>query len=379
MNEMEQELSRLFNAVIGDPPRQVSAHAVRRRAIRRRRISYVAATAALAVAGSVGVAFAAVTTPEHQQAAGHPQSTGLPAYYFEETPGNGHGVQPANTIRSTATGTIAGTVTCPAPSPYPVSQVAAAATSSGQVFYLACLTANQVRPHRVTGTKIYQITVSRSGRVSGFKLVAGGNLAGEVPTAFAASPDGSEIAAAVIVPHTNSQIILVINTKTGKHAIWHANTAPGAKIFEPRTLSFADGGQEVAAFGYVPTGYEMVAVSPAAQGGTFATGRVIFNGNPGVNAPSIAVLGPDGKTVILAGLENNGGSRAVKIDAENGKVTQVLLRVRKGDIDLMSEDPSGRFVLFVGGFSHNAFNGWADHGKLISLPGMDRIPITEAW
>src|SRR5580692_11017382 len=124
MNEMEQELSRLFNAVIGDPPRQVSAPAVRRRAIRRRRISYVAATAALAVAGSVGVAFAAVTTPAHQQAAGHPQSTGLPAYYLEETPGNGHGVQPANTIRSTATGTIAGTVTCPASSPYPVSQVA---------------------------------------------------------------------------------------------------------------------------------------------------------------------------------------------------------------------------------------------------------------
>jgi DNA-binding beta-propeller fold protein YncE len=379
MNEMEQELSRLFNAVIGEPPRQVSVHAVRRRAIRRRRLSYVAATAALAVAGSVGVALASVTVPAHQQATGHPLATGRPAYYFEQTPGNGHGVQPVNAIRSTATGTIAGTVECPLPSPYPVFNVAEAATSSGQAFFMACPTATETHPHQVTGTKIYQFTVGRSGNVGGLRLVAGGTLVHQDPLAFAVSADGTEVAAMVYDAHTRAEIVLVINTRSGEHAIWRTGTAPGGGAFSPRTLSFSDGGRELAAFGNTSHSAEMIAVSPAGQGGSFASGRVLFSGNPGIKVPTTAVLGPEGKTVVVAGLEDNGGSRVVLVNAENGKLIGVLLRVRKGEVHQISEDPSGRFVLFVGGFPRTPLNGWISHGKLIPLPGLHELPNTEAW
>jgi hypothetical protein len=385
MTETEQQLSRLFNAVIGEPPRQVSVHAVRRRAVRRRRLTYAAATAAIAVAGSVGVALASPTASPHGPASGHPMATRIPAYYFEQIPGDGHNIAAANTIRSTATGTVAGTVTCPAPSPDPVSLVAAGGTSSGQVFFLACPTASKAQPRRLAGTRIYQFTVSRSGHVSGLKPTAGGNLVDQVPQSLGASPDGSELALSEFLPGGSLAFrILVINTRTGKRAVWTA-TPRGGRLLLPGSLSFAGQGRELAVFGSFAcirqschAGYEMVAVSPAWRGGTLASGRVLFSGTPG---PTAAILSPDGKTAVLCVLrtDNRDGPRIVSISAGTGKLIRVLLTIGKGDLDFVSVDPSGRHVLVVVGSSSNAFQGWIDNGKLIPVPGPRRLPLLEAW
>ena len=66
MSEMETELGRLLNAVIGEPPHSVSVSAVRRRAdrtARRRVVTGVAATAALVAAtASVAISASAIGT-----------------------------------------------------------------------------------------------------------------------------------------------------------------------------------------------------------------------------------------------------------------------------------------------------------------------------
>jgi len=375
MNEMELELSRLFNAVIGEPPGQVSVHAVRRRAARHRRLTYVTATAALAVAGSLGVAFASTTTTQHRSASDHKTAARIPAYYFEQTPGNGTTRPPVNTIRSTATGAIAGTFKCPAPSPFPVSAVAAGGSPSSTTFFMACSTATKNHPHRVTGSKIYELTVSRSGHVSALKLMPGGTLAHQVPMDLGASPDGSELA---VSDYVSGYRVLVINTKTGRQAVWTAD-APGGGELQSLSLSFADRGRELAAFGRVSGGTEMVSVSPAWQGGNLDSGHVVFSGYQDVPSPVAAILSPSGKTVTLGGLDNRAGSRVVSINAVTGKMTRVLLTIRKGGLRFLAEDPSGRFILVVGGYTHNAFNGWIKNGNLVPLPGLRGLPNTETW
>ena len=392
MNEMELELSRLFNAVIGEPPRQVSVQVVRKRAARRRRFTYVAATAALAVAGSVGVALASTTAVPHRQAGDHQQAgdyqaaATVPAYYFEEIPGNGHNVQPVNTIRSTATGAVAGTVTCPQVPPYPVNEVTAGSTSSSLTFFMACLIPDPAKPHLVAGTKIFQFTVSRTGHISGLTLAAGGNLVRQVPQLLTASPDGSELAFAENVDGNPDVFkIVILNTRTGKQAVWKA-TAPGGRQFQPTSFSFADRGRELAVFGHYacnqrgcPSGNELIIISPAWKGGTLASGRIVFSGYEDITYPEVAILSPDGKTVMLGGLDNRGGSRVVGISAKTGKLTGEVLTIPQGALRWMSEDPSGKFVLVAGGYGNDAFHGWIDQGKLKTIPGPRELPLIEVW
>jgi hypothetical protein len=386
MTETEQQLSRLFNAVIGEPPRQVSVHAVRRRAIRRRRLSYATAAAALAVAGSVGVALASTTTAPHRQVGAHSQPVRPPSYYFETVALAKHS-QPVNVIRSTATGAITGSITCPAPPSTQVPLVAGTTTPAGQVFFAACATTISSHTARIRSTTIYQFAVDRSGQVKDFRPVPGGTLPRVGVSSIAAAPGGSEVA--VIVQPVNLKFpprILVINTRNGQQAPWQATKLSRKIGFNPVQLSIARGGRELAVYGVPrclvrhcgPAGYDVVAVKLTRNGGTLASGKLILSVLPSGIEPRDLFISPDGTSVIGCFIGPQITS-VVKFDLAAGQ-RKVLLRLRDVQATTASLDPSSGFIL-VGGFTSKnvVVNGWVDHGKLKPLPGTGLAPINEAW
>ncbi len=82
MNELETQLSRMFNAAVGEPPHRVTAHAARRQALKRRIIACVSTTAALAIAGSIGLAISANAIVPHRVTNSHHTLT-RPNYFFD--------------------------------------------------------------------------------------------------------------------------------------------------------------------------------------------------------------------------------------------------------------------------------------------------------
>jgi hypothetical protein len=385
MNEMEMmQLSRLLNALVGEPPHRVTVGAVRRKVVKRRLIASVAATAAAALAGSVGLLASAHALGKHPAMSASPRAT-EPRYYFEVAirPRSGH---LHAVVRSTATGAMTAQPHCPGPDPY----LSAVATAGQQTFFIACL---QNGRHGLTGTRLYRFALTRSGRVTGFRLLTSGNLSGLRGGALAASPDGAELAVG-IAPARSGPLsdILVINTMTGKHVVWHAAHLPGGINFSVQDLSFARNGQVLAVFGWgrcpktaaertcQSPGQEMVAVSHAAAGGRLASGRVLFT------LPSLtpdrrawindAFIEPDGATAIAA-VSGSTGSSVVRVSTATGKPSGVLYRARSNLV--IRPDPSGRFVLVVGFTLRGDLFGWIDHGHLAPLKPAAQVIYLEAW
>ena len=113
MNEMEMQLSRLFNAAVGEPPNQVTPHAARRQALKRRIIACVSATAALAIAGSIGLAVAANAIAPHRVTDSHHAVT-KPKFYFTQDSVSGEkGTHRERGAFRRATGAITGRVQLP--------------------------------------------------------------------------------------------------------------------------------------------------------------------------------------------------------------------------------------------------------------------------
>src|SRR6185437_15195215 len=114
MNELETQLSRLFNAAVGEPPTQVTALAARRQAIKRRIVTCISATVALAVVGSIGLAVSANAIIPHRVTESHPKLT-MPEFYFTEDGASvlDRHASPELVVRSVATGAITGRVHCP--------------------------------------------------------------------------------------------------------------------------------------------------------------------------------------------------------------------------------------------------------------------------
>lgn len=382
MNEMEMmQLSKLLNALVGEPPHRVTVGAVHRKLVMRRLVAGVTATAAAAVAASAGLLVSA-----HALSKAPPTSVSTrvtePRYYFEAAISL-RSRRLHNVVRSTATGAITAQIRCPGSDPY----LSAVATASRETFFIACL---QNGRHGLTGTRLYRFALTRSGRVTGFRLLASGNLTGLRGGALAASPDGAELAVGV-APTGSGPLtdILVINTRTGKRAVWHAARLPGDLRFNVQDLSFARDGQVLAVFGWSrclktaadrrckSPGQEMVAVNHATAGGRLANGRVLFT------LPSLtrdrqawindAFIRPDGATAIAV----LSGSSVVRVSTATGKPSGVLYRVQ-GNL-VIRPDPSGRFVLVVGFTQQGDLFGWIDHGNLAPLKPAVQAVYLEAW
>ena len=203
-------------------------------------VGTVKSTLSQAVANALGT---------HPATSARPRSA-EPHYYFDEAFGP-RGGPTQDVVRSTSTGAVTAQRRCPGPQETLLGSIAA---TEHETFFMACLQfATAGRP---TGTRLYRFALTRSGRITGFRSVPGGNLKGLRGGYLAASPDGTELAVGVAPARPGPEYagtpsnIFVINTRTGKHAVWHATRLAGGTKFFFWDLSFAPNGQVLAAFGW---------------------------------------------------------------------------------------------------------------------------------
>ena len=389
MNEMEEQLSRLFHATVGEPPREVTFRAVRRQATRRRVASTIAVAASLAVVGSVGATVAAnaagpkpsVTSAEHRAA---------PRFYIVTNEGKA-GTQ----VRATSTGAVTATVHCPWAGSTPSSMTAQA---NNRTFMMVC--EKFATGRKIVGARIFRFRLTNSGKIPGYAAVRGGKLSGDYAGRIATTPDGSLVAVDVVpgTPHATGSIV-VIKTKTGSHVSWQGSILPGSIRFSGGELSFGDNGKVLAVFGRArcikgatsckSPGEEMLALSPAAKGGQLSSGRVVFRqgqvGPPSRTFINDAYLSSDGSTVTLSRLGDGGppdSVSVVQLSAATGRPLRTLFKLITGNgffYRFVSTDQTGRFVLFNAGPTRGTVFGWMDNGKLVKLKPAGTGVSDGAW
>jgi hypothetical protein len=390
---MDAQLRDLLDAAVGEPPRRVTAEAVRRRVVRRRVTEAVTGAACLAVMAGLGVAVAGQVlgpgTGGGSALQSHP-----PAYYVQQTAG------PAGKIvvRATRTGAVTGTVHCP----WPDAQVPpqAIASAGNKSFFIVCeRTVTQGRRYIVTGSRVYRFQLTKAGRISGYSPVPGGMLGPRRVGGISAAPGGGQLAVAS-VPGSAPAVaqspddIYVINTESGSRAVWHG----GRKIPAAGELAFTNRGLALAFITDVPCGQagkskcrELREVAPPAAGGRLSNSRLILRFptlalSPGDYINDV-VLSPDGSTLIAADVYSAGrGSDAVKLikfSVATGKRLGVIYQVHTGNgffYRFFGSDPTRRYLLFDAGPTSATVNGWIDHGRLVRLKPADGSNLFwETW
>jgi hypothetical protein len=393
------QLRDLLDAAVGEPPRRVTVEAVRRRAARRRMVEGVAAAAAVLLLAGLTVAVSAtVTRPGPASGSLGP---GVPRYYLEQGFRNAPPV--VTMVRATATGVVTAAVRCP----WPGAQIATGeiAAAGNQTFFVICQkVAGQGAS--VTGSRIYRFRLTASGRIAGYSLVPGGSLDGLRVTGVTASADGSEVAVSTVPggsasPSVSADIV-VINTRTGARAVWHATPAvPGKMAFDVNGLSLTANGRELVYLAIPrcirgqcrPTGNgeEVRALSPAAEGGQISSSRLLVRQSAlaplSTSYLDGAVVSPDGSSVnVLEMLSPPAGTTTVsvvQVSAATGRPERVRYRVSTGNgfmFRFFSSDPSGRYLLLDAGPTSGTANGWIDNGRLIPLTPADGGNVFyEAW
>jgi hypothetical protein len=322
---------------------------------------------------------------------------GPPKFYVES------GVNPhpaANfqgVVRARVTGAIAGTVRCP----WRRSQVRRVAAAGHQTFFVDCVKFSNNLNSTVIGSRIFRFHVTAAGHAAGYSRVPGGNFSTE-PLSINASANGAALALDVPTKAGRFQII-VINVKTGAHAVWRNGVASSGEFFDGWQPSLTANGKKLAVFGdtFCPkgskrgacksTGQEMRVVSPASAGGKLASGRMVFRESQLTNPQTGIIydaLINSGGTTVTAGTEfstANGSNfvEVLSVSAATGKRQRVEFTLNTGKDGFayffVRPDPSGRWVLFDADPPSGAISGWVDHGKLVRLrPGRDLV-YSEAW
>jgi hypothetical protein len=378
--EMEIVLSKLFSTAVGDPPDHVTLSGIRRQVVRRRVIKCATATAAVALAGSIGL-------------------TSAPPRYYAELgiSGEANHHSQVDVIRSTATGAITGKIRCP----WAKSSVYDATASTG-AFFINCSRGelNGGRP-TLDGSRIYRFTVSGSGHASRPVLVPGTQFAGGIG-GLGVSADGSEVVVTTGGTGSALRTVVVVNTTTGAHATWTGGILPSGAVFNPEQVSLTGNGKVLAAFGRVhcpktaakgtckSADQEMIEVSPASKGGSLVHGREVFQqswiGKTSQMYINAAFINASGKTATV-GVVNDAASSGIwagVVSVKTGRVIKVqyLLTTSNGfSYRFITADPTGQFVLFDAGPPRGALvNGWVDHGHLVHLkPADGNLADTEAW
>jgi hypothetical protein len=399
MNETQTRVADLLKASVGDPPGRVTVQAVRRQRARRQvRVAGLATAVAVIAAVGVGTAF-------RLEAAGPATGTappaGVPRYYAEQGSSQGHELA---VIRATSTGAVTATFGCPWPKMKP-PVIYPVAADSQRAFFMVC----QAFYHQSPGdARIYQFHVTASGRVGGYAMIPGGDLGTVMLDRMVVAPDGSEVAvlevpgAAVSGPGATTQArIVVINTRTGAHAVWR-NAAPGtgAVRFDVLGLSFGSGGRELAFLGdqtcglgqnparCQPLDQQVRVLAPAASGGVLSDSRIVLRRiEPASTLISDAVLSSDDSTLTIAtesfpSKPRPSTVRVWQIALRSGRqhvIYQVQGASGVSPLLIFSPDASGRhFLIEAGSFKHPVA-GWIDHGRVIKLKPFDDGNIYDVW
>jgi hypothetical protein len=361
----------------------------------RDRLQGITAAAVVALITGLGVpaAQAAGTGPVAATA-----QAGVPRYYIEQGAAG-----PSTVVRSTATGTVTGTVRCPWPKAFVATGEVAAARHT---FFAVCERTVKTGKNQVvvTGSRIYRFRVTGSGRAAGYSLVRGGVLPGLVVEQLGVTPSGSEIAIGVDRGNAPDRPlnVMVISTRTGAHALWRNSTghAPGTVTFGIGDLSLTADGRELVFYTQqrcVPGGARpcpprpsqlVRAVRPASRGGLLRHSRVLMLQSQleGLSRGFIndAVITPDGSRVTVFS-QHSGQTSTVsvlQVSAATGQQVRLLYRVSTGDgfsYRFFNVDPSGRHIILATGTAEDPVNGWVDHGHLVRLKPNGRSVSFEAW
>lgn len=422
MNPMHDDLRELLDAAIGEPPRRVTAQAVRRRAVRRRMARAGGMSAAVAVAAAFGIVLSSGAigfgaSPVTGQA-GRP---GPPRFYLAQT-WDSQARQNVWAVRATATGRITAVVGSPQAHAACGGGNLGIAAAGHQTFFMTCVAttsapAGQLRPGKITSilTRIYRFQVTGSGRISGYTPVSGGVFRGLWPSTIAASPDGSAVAVEMARPLPSGRLmtntvpagIYVIDTSTGHRALWHSGPyVPGAVQYAgAASISFTRDGSELVVTqarchrsrylsqcgGHADM--QVRAYRQARRGGSLEAGHVLLGQaslRPAGTSLSGAFVTPDGRMLnaLLMTCPKHGSCTLSVVQTTPGSLVPwpVLYHVRTGTryqgvfIRFFGTDPSGRFLLLDAGAGKARVNGWIDHRRLVRLVPSDGDAVSaETW
>jgi hypothetical protein len=406
-SDLEAQLRMLMNIAAGEPPRRVTAEAIRRGVIRRRVISGMAAAVAMVLIGGIGVAFAAGRLGQGPAATKGPLPAGVPRFYVVRAfffAGGG------TTVRATATGAVTAKVHCPWRQAG--VQPTSLAPANHRVFFLVCTRfVRKGARDIVTGSRIFRLQLTQSGRIGSRAPVRGGILNGLSAGDIAATPDGSELAVPVrpgllSLGQPVAPEIFVINPRTGRHAVWHGVGPVPGKIFYPvGSVSLTANGQVLAYLSQprcihakngpkcrVGGGEEIRAVSHAADGGNLSDSRLLLRQSRIMRLSTgfinDVVISPDGSTLTLAivgnvsGLPRPSSVSIAQVPVTGSRRLHYVFRMRTGNgfsYQFVAADPSVRHFLFDAGPTSGAVFGWVNHGRLVRLKPVGDSLFFGAW
>jgi hypothetical protein len=335
--------------------------------------------------------------------------TGLPRYYLVRSAIPNDGSSPnrdVTTVRATATGALRARIRCPLSAPYvmtwPVAPV------SNQNFFLVCQRATGPAGYdKVLGSVIFRFHVTSSGRVSGEVPVRGGELGAVLVQSIAATPDGSELAVMAYPGnhppdlHRTPPTVIVIDTRTGRHAIWHGAAPVGGKtVYWPQAISLTADGKELAfltepqcfqAGCAVQGGQQMrVVPNPAIGGGQLNSSSLLVQLNSVLRLSSAtvmdAVISPGGSRLTLAvmgalsGKVNPDSISVVQIPVSGERGQRLVFRLPTADqYSFFSADPSGSHFLLGTGTPDGPVDGRIDNGRLIALRPAPDVVEAMVW
>ena len=382
---------------------------------RRRPDAWLAPIAAAAAVVLV-VALALVATsgtgtrPRPAPSPGEPGLAGPPGLprYYAEVEGKFFGKFPPDSarvvVRSSATGAVLARIKNPVVTGAPALQaVSVTAAPDDRTFYALYSEYND----KATGDLlIYRFTITPSGHATGITEVSGGRVTGQNNLGnaggFAVSPDGARLALAVAatgaptVEGTLPGEILVIDLRTGAHAVWRGGMDRAGRVFGIKSLSWTGDGKSVVYLGeWCPPdkmgygiygdfgcsagrsyqhrstllGSEVVRrVTVTAEGGALNSGPLLF----GYAVPDHAlqqVLANPGGSALTALIQDGSGTYRVVTMSATGKVSRVIFESGAGAVgDLfIRADRTGRYLL-LWQVASGSIHGWIDHGALRTLP-----------
>jgi hypothetical protein len=398
----------------------------RRRAIWNARLAPAAAAAGVVLA--VAVALLVTGGTRHESTAAGVLAPGIagPPKYYAEVEGKfvrWHGRDSVEVVvRSTATGAAVARVPNPAiAGAAKVLPLSVAAGPDGRTFYV--IYANWGRVPGDFWIYRFRITPSGAARpaaVSGGKVTGQDNV-GNVG-GFAISPDGSRLALAVASVHDGSSQssvaseILVIDLRTGAHAVWRGGMERAGQTFGIENVSWTGDGKSLVYLGewcspdnisygiyggfvcstlgaadHKPIKAEgrdvVLQIRVASGGATLDSGRVLRAPSPS-SGPVPVLVDPDG-TELITMVESPSAPDAfdvVKTSIATGRVVSVLGTVSRvsplfGD-EFLAVDRSGDFVLvWMAGNATSGLplHGWVHGGRYHQLAPTFRASYPGGW
>ncbi|HXS62122.1 MAG TPA: hypothetical protein VN767_04560 [Streptosporangiaceae bacterium] len=412
----ERNLRDMLEIAAGEPPRWVSVESIRRRAMRRRATQAGVAGLAALLAVGLGATLSAYAARHGSPITGGTKApSGPPKFYIEDHYHRG-GTTTVE-VRSRTTGKVISVVRSPLPRFNCGDDLAAGGTNT---FFLTCHTWTKKpgsKNSTLRDTRIYRFEVSNSGHATTPTLLKGSILKGLDGEQLAASPDGSLVAVQVIPVNPDGNLytdsmpsgVVVINTKTGKRAIWRVGRYVPGKIGYTGThnISFTENGSELVLLEsrchrtryfekcQPSDAQEVRTLGPADRGGSLQGGQVLLRRSafkaPRTSLP-YALITPDGTALTVVTQTCPRGSFCTmtvqRIGVTGRKARKVLYQVTDkaspngAYLEAFKTDPTGRFMIIVANTAttKQPVNGWIDHGRLVPLTPADGFAAgTEAW